>query len=220
MIQSLVIDSGINTDEEGVVHNDICVRQIPRNAMGDVLICRMTQEIATEEVSGLDAVGFQKCGQVVAGKTGLIFHRDDITEPGGIGVLRGPGKDEAVFEGFQHLGEFPEILLAPGDELIEFPELGAADGGLHVCDLEVVADMAVNVFVVIAVGQGAKLLAEAFPAGVAFPPGAVTIPAPVADGAGDAGQVVVIRGHAASFAQGDVMGRVEGKGGEVAEGAG
>jgi hypothetical protein len=76
--------------------------------------------------------------------------------------------------------------------------------------------MAVNVFVVIAVGQGSKLLAEAFPAGVAFPPGAVAIPAPVADGTGDAGQVVVIRGYAAPFAQGDVMGGVKGK----AEGTG
>jgi len=39
-----LIDSGINTDEEGVVHDDICVRQIPRNAVGNVLIGRVTQE--------------------------------------------------------------------------------------------------------------------------------------------------------------------------------
>ena len=212
MIQSLVINSGINTDEEGVVHDDIRVRQVPRNAMGDVLICGMTQEIAAEEVSGLDAVGFQECGQVVAGKTGLIFHHDDITEPGGIGVLRGPGKDEAVFERFQNPGEFPKILLAPGDELIEFFELGTADSGLHLRDLEVVADVAVNVFVVITEGQVPELPAKAFPAGVAFPAGAVAIPAPVPDGAGDAGQFVVIGGHTTPFAHGDVMGRIEGKG--------
>jgi hypothetical protein len=216
MIQSLVIDSGINTDEEGVVHDYICVRQDPRNAMGDVLICGMAQEIAAEEVSGLDAVGLQKYRQVVAGKTGMIFHRDDVTEPGGIGDVCGPGKDEAVFAGFQNLGKLPEILFAPSDELIEFPELSAADGGLHVCYLEIVADVAVNVFVVIPKWQGAELLDEAFPASVAFPPGAVTIPAPVTDGAGDASQVVVIGSHAAPFAQSDVMGGVEGKGGEVA----
>lgn len=97
MIQSFVIDSGINTDEEGVTHDKTRVHQVPRNAMGNVLICGVAQEIAAEEISGLDAVGFQECGQVVAGKTGLIFHRNDITEPGGIGVLRGLGKDEAVF---------------------------------------------------------------------------------------------------------------------------
>ena len=171
MIQGrMSVNARIDANEEGVVHDEIRVRQVPRNAMGNVLICGVAQEIAAEEVSGLDAVGFQKCGQVVAGKTGLIFHCDDITEPGGIGILRGPGKDETVFVGFQNLGEFPEILFAPGDELLEFLELGAADGGLHVRHLEVIADVAVNVFMVIAEGQGAKLLAEAFPAGVAFPP--------------------------------------------------
>jgi hypothetical protein len=147
-----VCNAWIKTYKESVVHDEICVRQVPGSAMRDVLICGMTQEIAAEEVSGLDAVGFQECGQVVAGKPGLIFHRDDITEPGGIGVLRGSWKEETVFIGFQNLGEFPEILLAPGDELIEFPELGATDGGLHVRNLEVVADMTVNVLVVIAVG--------------------------------------------------------------------
>ena len=29
MIQSIVIDSGINTDEEGVIHDEISVRQVP-----------------------------------------------------------------------------------------------------------------------------------------------------------------------------------------------
>ena len=145
-------DARINTDKKGVVHDHVAVAQVTRNPVRDLLICRVTQKIAAEEVSGLDAVGFQECGQVVAGKTGLIFHRDDITEPGGIGVLRGSGKDEVVFAGFQNPGEFPEILLAPGNELSEFPELGAADGGLYVRDLEVIANVAVNVFVVIAVG--------------------------------------------------------------------
>ena len=68
-----VCNTGIDTDEEGVVHDEIRVRQVPRNAMGDVLICGMAQEIAAEEVSGLDAVGLQECGQVVAGKTCLIL---------------------------------------------------------------------------------------------------------------------------------------------------
>jgi len=80
--------------------------------------------------------------------------------------------------------------------------------------------VAVNVFMVVAVGQSAKLLAEALAAGVVLPAGTVAVPAPVADGAGDAGKVVIIRRHAAPFSQGDVMGGVEGKGGEVAEGTG
>ena len=85
MIQSLVIYSGINTDEEGVVHDDICVRQVPRNAVGDVLIGRMAQKIAAEKVSGLDAVGLQECGQVVAGKTG-IEHPPGVVDQVFVGI--------------------------------------------------------------------------------------------------------------------------------------
>jgi len=220
MIQSFFIDSGINTDEEGVVHNVIRVRQLPRNAMGDVLIGRVAQEVAAEEVARFDAVGFQMRGDVVAGEPGAFPDGDYVTEPGGIGILRGLGQNEIVFIGFKDFIEFMEVFLAPGDELLEFLELGAADRGLHVRYLEIIADIAINVFVVITKGQAAELLAEAFSAGIAFPPGAITIPTPITDGAGDAGQVVVIGGHAAPFAHGDVMGGVEGKGGEVAEGSG
>ena len=55
-----LIDSRINTDEEGVVHDYVAVAQVPRNPVGDLLIRRMTEKIAAEEVSGLDAVGFQE----------------------------------------------------------------------------------------------------------------------------------------------------------------
>ena len=147
-----VRNAGINTDEEGVVHNEIRVRQVPRNAMGNVLICGMTQEIAAEEVSGLDAVGFQECGQGVAGKTGLFSHRDNITEPGGIGVLRGPGQDETVFAGFQNLGEFLEILLALGDESPQLFQLSAANGCLHICNFEIISNVTIDIFVIVAEG--------------------------------------------------------------------
>ena len=50
--------------------------------MGNVLVGRMTEKIAAKEVARFYTVGLQECGQVVAGKTGLIFHRDDI----GVGV--------------------------------------------------------------------------------------------------------------------------------------
>jgi len=211
-----ICNAWIEADEECVAHDEIRVRQVPGNAMGDVLICGVAQEVTAKEIPRFDAVGFQICGDVVARETGAFPDGDHVTEPGGFGILRSPWQDETVFIGFQDLSEFLKILLALGDELLEFLELGAADGGLHVRYLEVVTDVTVNVFMVITEGQGAELLAEAFPAGVAFPPDAVTVPAPIPDGAGDAGQVVVIRGHAAPFSQGDVMGGVEGKGGEVA----
>jgi len=188
--------------------------------MGDVLIGRVAQEVAAEKVARFDAVGFQMRGDVVAGEPGTFPDGNHVTEPGGIGILCGPGQDEAVCIGCHDLGEFKEILLTPGDEVRKFLELGAANGGLHIRHLEVVAYVAVNVFMVVAIGQSAKLLAEALAAGVVFPTCAVAVPAPVADGTGNAGKIIVIRGHAAPLAQGDVMGGVEGEGGEVAESAG
>ena len=146
-----LIDAGINTYEEGVVHDEIRVLQVPGYAMGNILVGWVTQEIAAEEVSGLDAVGFQKCGQVVTRETGAFPDGDHVTEPGGFGILRSPWQDETVFIGFQDLSEFLKILFAPGDELIEFLELGATNGGLHIRHLEVVADVTVNVFVIVAV---------------------------------------------------------------------
>jgi len=214
--QFFIPDAGVEANEEGVVHDEVCVRQVPRNAMGNVLICGVAQKVAAEEVARFDAVGFQICSDVVAGEPGAFPDGEHVTKPGGIGILSGPGKDEIGFVGFIEFIEFVEVIFSSGDELLEFPELGAADGSLHGRHLEVVTDMAVNVLVIITEGQGAELLTETFPAGVAFATGAVAIPAPVPDGAGDAGQVVVIGGHAATFAQGNVMGRVEGKGGEVA----
>jgi len=211
VVQMRFRNARIEANEEGVVHDEVCVCQVPRNAIGDVQICGVAQKVAAEEVARFDAVGFQECGQVVAGKTGLIFHRDDITEPGGIGILRGHGKDEIGFVGFIEFIEFVEVIFSSGDELLEFLQLGAAYGRLHVRHLEVITNVAVNVFVIITSRQGAELLPEAFPASVAFATGAVTVPTPVTNGAGDPGQVVVIRGHAAAFPHCYMVSRIERK---------
>ena len=46
---------------------------------------RLPQEIAAEKVSGLDAVGLQECGQVVAGKTG-IEHPPGVVDQVFVGI--------------------------------------------------------------------------------------------------------------------------------------
>lgn len=71
---------------------------------------------------------------------------------------------------------------------------------------------------VVAIGHGSKLLGEAF-ATCVVSPGARIVPPPIPEGTGDSGEFIVVRGHAASITQGDVMGGVEGKRGEMAESA-
>ena len=149
--------------------------------MRNFLVGWMAKEIATEKVACFNVVDLQKCSQIVTGKTGPFSDCDDVAEPGGIRIPRGSGENEAIFMVYYRLCEFLEILLTAGNEVGEFLELGAADGGLHVGNFEIVTNMTVNVFVVIAIGQRAELLAETFAACVVLTACAVTITAPVAD---------------------------------------
>ena len=122
----------------------------------------------------------------------------------------------AVFETFF---QESEVVLARLDELGGFLQLGQAAGGLHVGDLEVVAQVAVGVFVVVTVGQVPQLLAKTFAAGVVLAGLAITVPAPVTKALGDGFEIVVVGEHRTTFAHGDVVRRVKAQGADVAKGA-
>ena len=126
------------------------------------------------------------------------------------------GSEKAIRVRAQRLQKSRVVLFARRDEPIQACKLCAADGRLHVGRLEVVAEVAVHVLVVVAVRQTAELLAEAFAAGVVLPAGAVAVTAPVTDRPGDAGQLLVVGEHHPALARRDVMRRVEGQGGESA----
>ena len=63
-------------------------------------------------------------------------------------------------------------------------QLRQPDGGLHVGHLQVVADVGVDVFVIVAAGQLAQLPLEALAAGIVFAGFAPAVAAPVAEGLG------------------------------------
>ena len=91
-------------------------------------------------------------------------------------------------------------------------------GRLHIGDLEVVAQVRVGIFVVIAERQGAQLLSKAFAAGVVTARPTVAITAPIAERLDDGAQVFILGKDHAAFTHGDVVRRVETAGGDVAEG--
>ena len=82
---------------------------------------------------------------------------------------------------FEALVEAAEVGFAGGGEFVELVELGEPDRGLHVGDLQVVADVRVDVLVVVAARQLAELLVEALAAGVLFARLAPAVAAPVAE---------------------------------------
>jgi len=213
-------EAGVNADEEGVGGDQVGVVQVADNTVLDVLVGRVAQEVTTEQVAGFDTGGFQGADEVGAGQAGFRADGDHVAKPGGVGLVRGAMQDELVGVLPQAGGQAVVVALTGRDELRELAQLSAADGGLHVGDLEVVSDVAVNVFVVIAIRQRAELLAEALAAGVVFAAGAVAVAAPVAKAAGDAGEFVIGGDDRAALAHGDVVRGIKAEGGEMAEGAG
>ena len=126
----------------------------------------MLDQVAGKEHAGLDTFALQVVDDPVAGEAGTFPDGEQKTEPGRIGVLGRLGQDEAISQVGQPIAQQPPVPFAGLDEAGEFLQLGAADGGLHVGDLQVVAEVGVDVLVVVAEGQLAELLAEAVAAGV------------------------------------------------------
>ena len=99
-----------------------------------------------------------------------------------VGVGRAFRQQQEIFERLQAVIQVLEISSPGGDEAGEFCQLRHADGGLHVGQLQVVADVGVGVFVIVAAGQIAQLPIEALAAGVVFSRLAPAVAAPVAEG--------------------------------------
>ena len=73
---------------------------------------------------------------------------------------------------------FP-VINASLDELGQTLKLNAANGSLYIEWFEIIAEVGIDVFVVVALGEFAELPVESFAAGILFPWGAVTIAPPI-----------------------------------------
>ena len=98
--------------------------------------------------------------------------------------MGGQAEFEDIFEVSETSAEDFPVSFTGFDEGGEFFKLLPADGGLRVERLEVVAKVAVDVFVVVAFRQLAELPAEALATGVVLARGAPAVAAPVAEALG------------------------------------
>ncbi len=64
----------------------------------------------------------------------------------------GCGRIEPVLVGLEKLVKFLEVGFPLADETLQLAQLGQPNGSLHVGHLQVVADMAVNIFVIVTGG--------------------------------------------------------------------
>ena len=114
--------------------------------------------------------------------------------------------------------EIIPVVHARLDEGGQFLQLLTADGRLRVERLQVVAQVRVDVFVVVALRQLAELPAEAFVTGVVLAAGAPAVAAPVPEAFRQHLEFHVPDNvHRAALAHGEVMRRVETLRGQVAE---
>src|SRR5687767_8655805 len=98
-------------------------------------------------------------------------------------------------------------MPAPLDESREFLQLGDADGGLHIGRLQVVADVRVDVLVIVPVRQMTKLPVESLAAGVFFSGFTPAIASPVTERFDDGLQLRRVRENAPALAHRDMVRR-------------
>ena len=91
-------------------------------------------------------------------------------------------QDQEVLQAAQTRPEQPEIAPPGSNEILEAPQLGHPAGRLHVGDLEVVADVGVDVLVIVPCRQAAELLGKATAACVVVTRWAAAVAAPVTKG--------------------------------------
>ena len=171
VVHAGVVEARIDADEERRCMITSVVRQVADHAALDALERRVPQQVAAEQAARLDAIGLEEPGQV-SSRVNPASSRTVITNPNhdGIGVRRRDRQEQAILERAERLEQPSVIVLPRGDEVVESLELGAADGRLHVGGLQVVAEVAVDVLVVVAVRQAAELLAKRLPQVLFSPP--------------------------------------------------
>ena len=130
------------------------------------------------------------------------------------------GKLQHLLQWSKPLAKDIPVVFAGVDELRQSLELHPPDGGLGIERLEVEAQVAVSVLVVVALRQLSELPFEALVAGVVDAARTPTVAAPVAEAFGDHLELLSAHDvHRAALAHGEVMGRVEALGADVAPGA-
>lgn len=186
VVDHLVGHAGVNADPESIVHDKVGVGQLARHAVGvgaaDLVKAGVLDEVAAEQQTGLHVVALHIAGHGVAVQTALRLDRDQEAEPGRAAVGSRFRQDQLVGGGLQRGAQAVPVVAAALDEGRELLQLLAADGGLHVGDLEVIAKVAVDVLVVVALGQLAELTVKAVAAEVILAGGADAVAAPVAEG--------------------------------------
>ena len=120
-----------------------------------------------------------------------------------------PREDQEFLARFQPIFKISKVAFARLNELGQTIHLCQRTSSLHVGNLEIVAEVRVGIFMVIARWQRTELPAKAFATGVVATRCTVAITPPVAKRFDNAFQVAIVGEDRSAFAHGDVVRGVE-----------
>ncbi len=243
VIEHFAGEAGVGADEERLVHDFVGTGQVADDTEGLRAILlqlhqdRLADQIAPEEHPAVDLRSVEVPRKFEFFEGSGRFDPEHKSKPGADRAVAGGVPGEAFRSPASGMGgehEIKELLevtesisevfpvVDPGlDEGGEFLELGAADGGLDVQGLQVVAKVGVNEFVVITLGEVAELPVEPFGTGVVDAAGTPAVATPIAEAVDDGFKFEAVDDvDGAPFAESEMVRRVERLGGEVSESPG
>ena len=180
---------------------------------------RVLDQVAREQVARLDLLALEVGGQVVTREAGVFLDRNQETEPRRVGIFLRFGEDQSLGP-FETFAEDLEIFAAAFNDGVELFELRTADSRLHVGRLEVEAQVAVDVLVVVTHGELAELARKALAAGIVDSAHAPAFASPVTERLHVLVKFVVVGIDGAAFTHGHVVRRIEGARADIADGTG
>lgn len=186
--------AGEEADPEGSAHNGICSFQRRCRTVADLFKAGLTRHIAGKEQASADFVGIEVLEQIFP--VIMRIEGQQIAEPGGIAAGGRPGQlQRAAIQCSQLFTEQGEIASARSGKVIQAFELLQSHGGLHVSDLEVIAQMRIDVFVIVPLWQQRELPLKTSFAAVVPARGTPAVPAPVPQRKQNLAQQGVITGN-------------------------
>ena len=111
-----------------------------------------------------------------------------------------------------------EIFLAHLDEILSFFELCQATRGLHVCDLKVVPEVTVCIFMVIPFRKPTQLPTKSLTACIVFSRRTVAVSPPITETLCNCFQLIAVGENSPTLTHGNVMCRIKAKRRDVSKG--
>lgn len=144
IIQLLIRHTRIDADPEGVIHDAVGVLKTADNAVAfsffaHLVEARMLDEVACKEHAGLNAFALDVRHDLLAIDIFAAGH--EKTEPARVAVRTRLRQDELVLDILQAVLQIVKVVTATLDETREFLELGTTDSSLHVCDVQIQAEV-------------------------------------------------------------------------------